>query len=464
MPTHRAAASPHVSQRWPSRSAALLALLMLGASCVSDMSAELPERAPNQQYQGTAVEAETDTEERVLAVLPTNFPATRISQEQFTRALVNLVEDMPLPVKETLRSLPDSGRRIVLASGVTTGAAWLTPLAQDYGRFCAQRGTPGDCLNRFDDGPELDDDDKRAISLALAIGPALDAADAEIRAMISPTRLLTMVSISITGYMALLIVPEPISKGVAAVATVLLWGYLGWELWDLIRAYIRLSEESAQATRFDQLREAGNRFASTIGPNSVRIIVLVGTAAVGGTLSLASKAPKLPGFGQVARTAEATGGVRAATAAGGAERVIISASEGSVRAVLPRNAMAMSSESSQATARAGALLSTAYRAFKSFRAFKRAMGSAGEGMNWHHIIEQHAANLKRFGPEALHNTENVIKLDTPLHNRVSAFYSSVRKELTNSTLTIRQWLSTQSYEAQRQFGLRAIENIQKGIW
>jgi hypothetical protein len=51
-----------------------------------------------------------------------------------------------------------------------------------------------------------------------------------------------------------------------------------------------------------------------------------------------------------------------------------------------------------------------------------------------------------------------------LHNRVSAFYSSVQKELTNSTLTVRQWLSTQPYEAQRQFGLRAIENIQKGIW
>jgi hypothetical protein len=199
-------------------------------------------------------------------------------------------------------------------------------------------------------------------------------------------------------------------------------------------------EESVQASRFDQLQEAGNRFASTIGPNSVRIIVLVGTAAIGGTLSLAAKAPKLPGFGQVARAG------------------------GSIRAVLPRNAMAMSSEGGQVTTRTGALLSKTYRAFKSSRAFKRAMGSAGEGKNWHHIVEQHAGNLKRFGAEAIHNTENVIKLDTPLHNRVSAFYSSVRKELTNSTLTVRQWLSTQSYEAQRQFGLRAIENIQKGLW
>jgi hypothetical protein len=421
------------------------------------MSAELPERVHDQQFQGTAAEAEDDAEERVLALLPTNFPATRISQEQFTRALVSLVKDMPLPEKGASRPLPHQGRRIVLTSGSATGAAWQTPLAQDYGRFCAQRGTPGDCLDRFGDGPDLDNDDKRAIALALAIGPALDAADAELRAMISPTRLLTMVSLSITGYMALLVVPEPVSKGVAAVATVLLWGYLGWELWDLIRAYIRLSEESAQATRFDQLREAGNRFASTIGPNSVRIIVLVGTAAVGGTLSLASKAPKLPGFGQVARTAEATGGVRAATAAASAERIIISTSEGSIRAVLPRNAMAMSSEGGQVTTRAGALLSKTYRAFKSFRVFKRAMGSAGEGKSWHHIIEQHAGNLKRFGSEALHNTENVIKVETEVHTNISAFYSS-KRDIAGG-MVVREWLRTQSYEQQRAFGLYVLRKF-----
>src|SRR5689334_12538145 len=101
MPTHRVAAS-------------LLALLLLSVSCASDMFFELPDRAHEQQFEGTSAEAEEDTEERVLAVLPTNFPATRISQEQFTRALVNLVQDMPLPVKETLRSPPDTGRRIVL--------------------------------------------------------------------------------------------------------------------------------------------------------------------------------------------------------------------------------------------------------------------------------------------------------------------------------------------------------------
>jgi len=93
------------------------------------------------------------------------------------------------------------------------------------------------------------------------------------------------------------------------------------------------------------------------------------------------------------------------------------------------------------------------------------MGSPGSGNQWHHLVEQRAANLERFGPEALHNTGNVIPLDEALHTDVSAFYSSKQLEVTGSrALTVRQWLGTQSYEAQREFGLRAIENIRRGIW
>jgi hypothetical protein len=32
------------------------------------------------------------------------------------------------------------------------------------------------------------------------------------------------------------------------------------------------------------------------------------------------------------------------------------------------------------------------------------------------------------------------------------------------TQTVRQWLSTQSYEAQRDFGLLALDNLKKRIW
>ncbi|MBN8468095.1 hypothetical protein JYJ95_16360 [Corallococcus exiguus] len=105
------------------------------------------------------------------------------------------------------------------------------------------------------------------------------------------------------------------------------------------------------------------------------------------------------------------------------------------------------------------------KGYASFKSFKRAMGPAGEGKEWHHIVEQTNGNVARFSPQALHNVENVVPLDKALHNLVSAFYSSKRPFITGSeSLTVRQWLSSQTIEAQRAFGLRSIENIKKGIW
>jgi hypothetical protein len=120
------------------------------------------------------------------------------------------------------------------------------------------------------------------------------------------------------------------------------------------------------------------------------------------------------------------------------------------------------------TARSGGgdgLPPNGHRAFTSFRAFKRFMGKAGKGKQWHHIVEKHKANLRRFGREALHNTENIVPLEESLHIEVSALYSSKRPKITGSdSLTVREWVRTLSYEEQRAFGLRAIENIRKGVW
>ncbi|MCE9668461.1 hypothetical protein LY474_11625 [Myxococcus stipitatus] len=105
------------------------------------------------------------------------------------------------------------------------------------------------------------------------------------------------------------------------------------------------------------------------------------------------------------------------------------------------------------------------KSYSSFKSFKRAMGPAGQGKEWHHIVEQTDGNVARFGPKAIHNTENIVALDKDLHTRVSAFYSSKNVSVTGSdALTVRQWLRAQSYEAQRAFGLRAVENVRKGLW
>ncbi|MFY0564367.1 hypothetical protein ACN28E_11000 [Archangium lansingense] len=407
-------------------------------------------------------EAAEDGEARVFATLPTDFAPVQVGDAEFSTAVAGLVLEMPLRVASAPVPMRP-GRRYALASGTLVGEAWQSELARSYGSFCERGGTPGDCLSLFEDGSRLQDDDKRRIALALAVGPALDGVNAEVRAMLNPTRVAAMASITITAYMALIVAPEPVSKGAAAAFAVLMWSYLGMELWELIEGWMVLSEESARATTFAELREAGERFGQRIGPNSVRILVMVGTAAIGETAALMSKAPKLPGFAQASRQGAQRGGVHVLAAAAETERVIVSVTEGTIRVVLPANAMAMSggpdrarppNEASKADKK-GRLLPNGHRAFRSYKDFKDAMGKAGEGKQWHHIVEQ--CHVERFGSEAIHNTENVIALDAKLHERISAFYSS-RQEVSGG-IVVREWLRTQSYEKQRAFGLMILKQF-----
>lgn len=84
------------------------------------------------------------------------------------------------------------------------------------------------------------------------------------------------------------------------------------------------------------------------------------------------------------------------------------------------------------------------------------MGPAGPDKNWHHIVEQTSGNASRFGPHALHNTSNVIKMDASIHRQISAHYSS---KFAGTGMTVRQWLSTQSYEAQRDYGIAILKGF-----
>jgi hypothetical protein len=409
-----------------------LAGLVLLAGC-----ATVPSRGERAVGQG----------ERVFVTLRADFAPVQVSAAEFTTAVTSLVLDMPLRVAPSQVPMRP-GRRYAWVSEPLTGGGWQSELARSYGRFCERRGTPGDCLSLFEDGSQFQDDDKRRIALALAVGPALESVDAEVSAMLSPARVAAMVSLSITAYMALLVAPEPVSKGVAAAFALLLWGYLGTELWGLLEGWMALSDESARATTFAELREAGERFGQRIGANSVRILVLVGTAAIGETAALLSKAPKLPGFAQASQMGARQGGVGVLAAAAEAETVIVSVNEGALRVVLPAQVMTM--------AASGSSSGNIYRAWQSHRGLTRALGSAGKGKQWHHIVEQTPGNVARFGPEALHNTENVIPMPEVTHRALSGYYSSTRSF--TGGRTIREWLSTQSYEAQRAFGVQTLRD------
>jgi len=79
---------------------------------------------------------------------------------------------------------------------------------------------------------------------------------------------------------------------------------------------------------------------------------------------------------------------------------------------------------------------------------------------WHHIVEQTRSNVRQFGDFALHNTQNLMVLPHgkgSIHAQISGFYSS--KQPSTNGLTVRKWLSTQSYEAQYQFGIQKLKDF-----
>lgn len=331
-------------------------------------------------------------------------------------------------------------------------------LTSGYDRWCARKSRPGDCLRLLDEDPALRGDGRYSLAMAIAMESVWDGTKAALGGMADPVAVQATLVSGMAMYMMLWVLPEPVSKGLAAALTVSMVAWLGVStVWDIIQGWIHLVETVDRATTFDEVQAAGERFGKVLGHNAARIFVMLATASLGRTVGLAAKAPGLPGHGQAVVVAEAQAGVRLA-AVSQVESVAF-ASEG-FTIVLAPGAVAMTAWGSGGVR--GGL--PGYRAFKSFKSFKSAMGPAGQGKNWHHIVEQTEGNVQRFGPEALHNTENVIRLEAELHSKVSALYSSIRFDITNSTMTVRKWLSTQSYEAQREFGLRAIDNVSKGLW
>ncbi|NTX02595.1 hypothetical protein [Myxococcus sp. CA040A] len=336
-------------------------------------------------------------------------------------------------------------------------------LTRAYLRWCERTNNPGDCLRLLVENPTVTGDGRYALAMALAQGVVLDEMMDAFKDMTDPQAMMSAVLWTWTTYCILLAVPEPFSKGVAAVMTATLIAYVGVDtFWTLIVGFKRLVEESERATTFDELREAGERYGQVMGRNAARAFAMLAVAAIGNTAAgLGSKVPKLPGAAQAAVQAEAQVGLRLAAVA---DVGTVAVSAETVTIVLAPGAVAMAARGTSGGASVKAR-PMGYRAWGSFSGFKRAMGPAGKNKEWHHIVEQTPGNVNRFGPQALHNTENVIPLDKSLHTKVSSLYSSVRYDITQSlTQTVRQWMSTQSYEAQREFGLLAIENVKQRVW
>ena len=99
------------------------------------------------------------------------------------------------------------------------------------------------------------------------------------------------------------------------------------------------------------------------------------------------------------------------------------------------------------------------RTYDSFDDFKRVFGPAGPMREWHHVVEQHADNVARFGEHAIHDVSNLVNISAEQHRRISGFYSMIRNPFTGETQ--RDYIKTLSFEDQRRIGMEALRQTSR---
>ncbi len=101
----------------------------------------------------------------------------------------------------------------------------------------------------------------------------------------------------------------------------------------------------------------------------------------------------------------------------------------------------------------------AVRGFANFDELKKAWGPAGEGQARHHIVEQHADNIAKFGGEAIHNSKNVIKLPHgkgSIHAKVTGHYNS---NIPGTSVRVRDYVKKLPFDEQYKYGIEVLKRF-----
>ena len=98
--------------------------------------------------------------------------------------------------------------------------------------------------------------------------------------------------------------------------------------------------------------------------------------------------------------------------------------------------------------------------YSSFAKAKTALGPAGEGNVYDHVVEQSQIARSGFAPEQIHNPANLNPVPSYV-NQLKANYYSTKPDWTGGR-TVRDWLSGQSFEFQHGFGMQVTRDIFNG--
>jgi hypothetical protein len=265
-------------------------------------------------------------EAHLFTVSDSASKAETVTSEDFVRAMSVMLPDVPpsaLPKESAQWLLSQPLESHLLAEFEAGRVVRLTPLDEnspldsplveglkrEYARVCQELNAGTDCLRLQTDGPALTREDARVLALAIGLTPALQELKHSLKAMVEPAAVLSLVVWTCAIYLAMWVLPEPVSKALAAALTVGLIAWLGVStVWNLMDGWVALVKEVDGAYSVAQVREAGEKYGRVLGENTSRVLVMLVTAALGGTVAkFAKKLPQLPGFSRAATQAEAQG-------------------------------------------------------------------------------------------------------------------------------------------------------------
>jgi hypothetical protein len=86
-------------------------------------------------------------------------------------------------------------------------------------------------------------------------------------------------------------------------------------------------------------------------------------------------------------------------------------------------------------------------------ALEKRFGPAGEGQEYHHLIEQ----ATRAAGDKAENTDDIVRIPTILHHAVTAYYVQKTKEFGGPTL--RQWLADKPPAVRRAWGIEVLRRL-----
>jgi hypothetical protein len=185
-------------------------------------------------------------------------------------------------------------------------------LVSRYKAWCRSAyGFEGDCLGALVGGKYLDMQGRYMLAMALSKSPVLEEFKKALGEMVSMRAVLQAAIGTVVTLLVLLALPEPVTKFIAAWATVGLILWVGAStLYNLVTGWFQLMEEVKTAATFEEVREAGEKFGKLFSREAAQAFAMIVMALLTHTAKgFAEQVATLPGSAQVSMQAAGREGI-----------------------------------------------------------------------------------------------------------------------------------------------------------